>query len=98
MVKKIFFPLLFLVLAYFVFSYENAKIIVAGVAIFLVGILFLATDLIATLGLKIRISHYAMPIIIFGIFFRFSKEQKNKGLCNILLGLGIWLMDFIIKR
>ena len=162
MVKKIFFPLLFLVLAYFVFSYENAKIIVAGVAIFLVGmffldegfklfsggflehilekftntlpkaigtgfiitsviqsssltsvilISFLATDLIglseaigvilgsslgssttawliATLGLKIKISHYAMPIIIFGIFFRFSKEQKNKGLGNILLGLG----------
>ncbi|MFA6739853.1 MAG: hypothetical protein WCR78_00055 [Arcobacteraceae bacterium] len=38
--------------------------------------------------IKIKISHYAMPIIIFGIFFRFSKEQKNKGLCNILLGLG----------
>ncbi|PUE64230.1 Na/Pi cotransporter family protein [Arcobacter caeni] len=162
MVKKMFFPLLFLVLAYFVFSYENAKIIVAGVAIFLVGmffldegfklfsggflehilekftntlpkaigtgfiitsviqsssltsvilISFLATDLIglseaigvilgsslgssttawliATLGLKIKISHYAMPIIIFGIFFRFSKEQRNKGLGNILLGLG----------
>lgn len=162
MVKKIFFPLLFLVLAYFVFSYENAKIIVAGVAIFLVGmffldegfklfsggflehilekftntlpkaigsgfiitsviqsssltsvilISFLATELIglteaigvilgsslgssttawliATLGLKIKISHYAMPIIIFGIFFRFSKEEKYKGLGNILLGLG----------
>lgn len=29
-----------------------------------------------------------MPIIIFGIFFRFSKEQRNKGLGNILLGLG----------
>lgn len=34
MVKKIFFPILFLFLAYFVFSYENAKIIVARVAIF----------------------------------------------------------------
>ena len=34
MVKKIFFPILFLFLAYFVFPYENAKIIVARVAIF----------------------------------------------------------------
>ncbi|WP_165786856.1 Na/Pi cotransporter family protein [Aliarcobacter cryaerophilus] len=44
--------------------------------------------LIALFGLKIKISHYAMPIIAFGIFFRFSKNLKHKGFGNILLGLG----------
>ncbi|QKF72820.1 sodium:phosphate symporter [Aliarcobacter faecis] len=162
MIKKILFPLLFLVLAYFVLSYESAKEIIAGIAIFLVGmhfmedgfklfsggflervlekftnsmpkgilngflitsilqsssltsvilISFLGASLIALesavyvllgsslgssttawiialFGLKIKISHYAMPIIAFGIFFSFSKKQKQKGFGNILLGLG----------
>ncbi|WP_198305648.1 Na/Pi cotransporter family protein [Arcobacter vandammei] len=162
MIKKFMFPLLFLILAYFVLSYESAKEIVAGIAIFLVGmffmedgfklfsggflekilekftnsmpkailngflissivqsssltsvilISFLTTSLIALesaiyvllgsslgssttawlialFGLKIKISHYAMPIIAFGIFFRFSKNIKQKGFGNILLGLG----------
>lgn len=162
MVKKISFPILFLVLAYFILSYENAKIIVAGIAVFLVGVFFMEEGfklfsgsffeeilekftntllkalgsgfvitsiiqsssltsvilisflgtgliglgeaigvilgsslgstttawLISVLGLKIKISHYAMPILIFGIFFRFSRNEKYKGLGNILLGLG----------
>ncbi|WP_419768298.1 Na/Pi cotransporter family protein [Arcobacter sp.] len=162
MVKKISFPILFLVLAYFILTYESAKIIVAGVAVFLVGVFFMEEGfklfsgsfferilekftntlpkslgsgflitsiiqsssltsvilisflgtgliglgeaigvvlgsslgstttawLISVLGLKIKISHYAMPILIFGIFFRFSKNEKYKGFGNILLGLG----------
>ena len=162
MVKKISFPILFLVLAYFILTYESAKIIVAGVAVFLVGVFFMEEGfklfsgsfferilekftntlpkslgsgflitsiiqsssltsvilisflgtgliglgeaigvvlgsslgstttawLISVFGLKIKISHYAMPILIFGIFFRFSKNEKYKGLGNILLGLG----------
>jgi phosphate:Na+ symporter len=162
MIKRFMFPLLFLVLAYFVLSYESAKEIIAGIAIFLVGmffmedgfklfsggflekilekftnsmpkailngfsissivqsssltsvilISFLTTSLIALqsaiyvvlgsslgssttawlialFGLKIKISHYAMPILAFGIFFRFSKNLKQKGFGNILLGLG----------
>lgn len=162
MIKKILFPLLFLVLAYFVLSYESAKEIIAGISIFLVGMFFMEDGfklfsggflekilekftnsmpkailngflissivqsssltsviiisflgaslialesaifvllgsslgssttawLIATFGLKIKISHYAMPIIVFGIFFRFSKSQRYKGLGTILLGLG----------
>ncbi len=162
MVKKFMFPLLFLVLAYFVLSYESAKEIIAGIAIFLVGMFFLEDGfklfsggflekilekftnsmpkailngflissivqsssltsvilisflttslialesaiyvvlgsslgssttawLIALFGVKIKISHYAMPIIAFGIFFRFSKNIQLKGLGNILLGLG----------
>ncbi|RXI27736.1 Na/Pi cotransporter family protein [Aliarcobacter trophiarum] len=162
MIKRFMFPLLFLVLAYFVLNYESAKVIIAGIAIFLVGmffmedgfklfsggflekilekftnsmpkgilngflissivqsssltsvilISFLTTSLIALesaiyvllgsslgssttawlialFGLRIKISHYAMPIIAFGIFFRFSKNLKQKGFGNILLGLG----------
>ncbi|QKF58640.1 Na/Pi cotransporter family protein [Aliarcobacter lanthieri] len=162
MIKKVLFPLLFLVLAYFVLSYESAKEIIAGIAIFLVGMYFMEDGfklfsggvlekilerftntlpkgilngflitsvvqsssltsvilisflgaslialesaiyvllgsslgssttawIIALFGLKIKISHYAMPIIAFGIFFRFSKNQKQKGFGNILLGLG----------
>ena len=41
MFNKIFFPTLFLLLAYFVLSNENAKIIIAGIAIFLVGMYFM---------------------------------------------------------
>lgn len=162
MLKKVLFPLLFLVLAYFVFSFESAKEIIAGIAIFLVGMFFLEEGfrlfsggflekilenftntlgkgilngflitsvvqsssitsvilisflgagliglesaisvllgsslgssttawIISLFGLKIKISHYAMPIIIFGIVFRFSKNQRYKGFGNILLGLG----------
>ncbi|WP_418180199.1 Na/Pi cotransporter family protein [Aliarcobacter lanthieri] len=162
MIKKVLFPLLFLILAYFVLSYESAKEIIAGIAIFLVGMYFMEDGfklfsggflekilerftntlpkgilngflitsvvqsssltsvilisflgaslialesaiyvllgsslgssttawIIALFGLKIKISHYAMPIIAFGIFFRFSKNQKQKGFGNILLGLG----------
>jgi len=34
MIKKVLFPLLFLVLAYFVLSYDSAKEIIAGISIF----------------------------------------------------------------
>ncbi|OCM00032.1 Na+/Pi-cotransporter [Aliarcobacter thereius] len=162
MIKKVLFPLLFLVLAYFVLSYESAKEIIAGISIFLVGMFFMEDGfklfsggflekilekftnsmpkailngflissivqsssltsviiisflgaslialesavyvllgsslgssttawIIALFGLKIKISHYAMPIIVFGIFFRFSKKERFKGLGHVLLGLG----------
>src|SRR5574344_1835250 len=41
MIKRFMFPLLFLVLAYFVLSYESANEIIAGIAIFLVGMFFM---------------------------------------------------------
>lgn len=162
MFKKTLFPLLFLILAYFVLTYDSAKEIIAGISIFLVGMFFMEDGfklfsggflekvlekftntmpkailngfiitsvvqsssltsvilisfigaslialesaiyvllgsslgstttawLITLFGLKIKISHYAMPIIAFGIFFRFSKNQKSKGFGNILLGIG----------
>lgn len=44
--------------------------------------------IVSAFGLKIKISTYAMPMIIFGALFRFSKSNTYKGLGNILLGLG----------
>lgn len=41
MFKKVLFPTLFLLLAYFIFANDNAKTIVAGIAIFLVGMYFM---------------------------------------------------------
>jgi len=162
MLKKVTLPTLFLLFAYFIISNDNAKVIIAGIAIFLVGMYFmengfklfsggtlekilekstntilksLTTGFIATsivqsssltsiimisflsaglieltqaigvifgsnlgstttawiiayFGLKVKISIYAMPMIIFGVVLRFSKEIKYKGLGDVLLGLG----------
>jgi phosphate:Na+ symporter len=44
--------------------------------------------IVSALGVDIKISVYAMPMIIFGVIFRFSNQQKYIGLGNILLGLG----------
>jgi len=162
MIKKLSIPLILLLLAYFVISNENVKVISAGIAIFIIGmhfmengfklfsggtlekilekftstnfksvitgfvttsivqssslisiivISFLTVELItltqgmaiifganlgstttawivSSLGVDIKISLYAMPMIIFGVVFRFSDEQKYKGIGNILLGLG----------
>ena len=162
MIKKYIVIFLLIVLAFYVISVENVKIILAGIAIFLIGmhfmedgfklfsggtlekvlekftstklksiitgfistsvvqssslisvivISFLTVELItlvqgmsiifganlgttttawivSSFGLKIKISVYAMPMIIFGVIFRFSSKNKYKGLGNILLGLG----------
>ncbi len=162
MVKKILIIFLLLVTAFYVISQENIKIILAGIAIFLIGmhfmedgfklfsggtlekilenftqnkykslltgfittsivqssslisvivISFLSVEIlsltqgmaivfganlgstttawiVSALGLKIKISLYAMPMIIFGVIFRFSKKNNYIGLGNVLLGLG----------
>ncbi len=162
MLKRYLIIFLLLMLAYYVISQENIKIIFSGIAIFLIGmyfmedgfklfsggtlekilnkftstnlkalftgfittsivqssslisvivISFLSIELISlmqgmaivfganlgstttawivsSLGLKIKISMYAMPMIIFGVIFRFSKNNSYIGLGNILLGLG----------
>ncbi len=162
MFKKVLIILLLIITAFYVISQENIKIILSGIAIFLIGmhfmedgfklfsggtletvlekftknlytsvftgflttsivqssslisvivISFLSVELIsltqgmaivfganlgstttawivAALGLKIKISMYAMPMIIFGVIFRFSKNNTYIGLGNILLGLG----------
>lgn len=162
MIKKLLIIFLLIITAFYVISQENVKIILAGIAIFLIGmhfmedgfklfsggtlekvlekftknkytsiftgfittsivqssslisvivISFLSVELISltqgiavvfganlgstttawivsSLGLKIKISMYAMPMIIFGVIFRFSKNNNYIGLGNILLGLG----------
>lgn len=162
MLNRIIGPLLFLVFAWFVVSNTNAKTIIAGVAIFLIGmhymengfklfsggalesvlerftgttpraiftgflstsvvqssslisviiISFLSAELIgltqavgvvfgsnigttttawlvSTFGLKIKISAYALPMLIFGVVIQFSRHVSYKGLGSILIGLG----------
>lgn len=162
MLKRLFIPLILLVLGYFVISDENIKIILSGIAIFIIGMTFMEEGfklfsggalekllekftsslpkaiftgfmttsvvqssslisvitisflsvgmitlaqgigiifgsnlgstttawLVSLFGLKLKISSFAMPMIIFGVVFKFFKERVYNGLGNILLGLG----------
>ncbi len=162
MLKILIGPLLFLAFAWFVVSNEDAKTIIAGIAIFLIGmhymengfklfsggmletvlerftsttpkaigtgflatavvqssslvsviiISFLSAELIgltqavgvvfgsnigttatawlvSAFGLKIKISHYALPMLIFGVIMQFSKHTTYRGLGSVLIGLG----------
>ena len=162
MYRKSMYPLFLLVVAYLLFSSSDAKTIVAGIAIFLIGMVFMedgfklfsggmlekvlekstktvpkaiGTGFLATaivqssslltiivisflsaelislsgaigvifgsnigttttawivsaFGVKIKIAHYAMPMLIFGVIFRFNKNKTYQGLGNVLVGLG----------
>ncbi|MCK5111312.1 MAG: Na/Pi symporter [Arcobacteraceae bacterium] len=162
MLKRSFYPLFLLAIAYLLFSSHDAKTIIAGIAIFLIGMVFmedgfklfsggmlekvlekstktvpkaigtgfLATAIVqssslltiivisflsaelislsgaigvifgsnigttttawivSTFGVKIKIAHYAMPMLIFGVIFRFNKNKTYQGLGNVLVGLG----------
>ena len=44
--------------------------------------------LIAGLGLKVKISAYAMPMLVFGVILVFQKSKSLKGIGYILAGLG----------
>ncbi len=44
--------------------------------------------LVAGLGLKVKISAYAMPMLVFGIILVFQKSKNLKGVGYILAGLG----------
>jgi phosphate:Na+ symporter len=44
--------------------------------------------LVAGFGLKVKISAYAMPMLVFGIILMFQKSKTMKGLGYILSGLG----------
>ena len=44
--------------------------------------------LIAGLGMKVKISAYAMPMLVFGILLVFQKSKHLKGIGYILAGLG----------
>ncbi len=44
--------------------------------------------LVAILGLKVKISAFAMPMLVFGIILVFQKSRSLKGIGNVLAGLG----------
>ncbi|MBS9781232.1 MAG: Na/Pi cotransporter family protein [Gammaproteobacteria bacterium] len=44
--------------------------------------------LMAGIGLKIKISAYAMPMLVFGAIFMFQKSKSLKGLGYVLVGIG----------
>lgn len=44
--------------------------------------------LIAGFGLKVKISAYAMPMLVFGVMLIFQKSKSLKGIGYILVGLG----------
>jgi phosphate:Na+ symporter len=44
--------------------------------------------IVSSLGVDVKISIYAMPMILFGVIFRFFKSNSYKGVGNVLLGLG----------
>ena len=162
MFKKIILPLLFLLFFWFVVSNDHAKTIIAGIAVFIIGmqymengfklfsggaletilekftsttpkaigtgflatavvqssslvtviiISFLSAELIglaqavgvvfgsnigttttawlvSSLGLKIKIAQYALPMLIFGVVMQFSKHTVYKGVGSVLIGLG----------
>ncbi|MBD3841797.1 MAG: Na/Pi cotransporter family protein [Campylobacterales bacterium] len=162
MYRKLFYPLFLLALAYLLFASNDAKIIVSGIAIFLIGMFFMedgfklfsggvlekvlekatntvpkaiGTGLVATsivqssslisiivisflsaelislsgaigvifgsnigttttawivsaFGVKIKIEYYALPMIIFGVIFKFSSNKTTQGLGFVLMGLG----------
>ncbi|MBD3830740.1 MAG: Na/Pi cotransporter family protein, partial [Arcobacter sp.] len=44
--------------------------------------------IVSSLGVDVKISIYAMPMILFGVLLRFFKSNSYKGVGNVLLGLG----------
>ena len=162
MLKRLIYPLFLLIVAYILFASHDAKTIIAGIAVFLIGMVFMedgfklfsggmlervlekstnnvpkaiGTGFLATaivqssslltiivisflsaelislsgaigvvfgsnigttttawivsaFGVKIKIAHYAMPMLVFGVIFRFNKNKSYQGVGNILVGLG----------
>ena len=75
-----------------VISFLSAKIISLAGAL---GVVFgsavgttATTWIVSTLGVKIDIAALALPMIVFGVIFRFYKNKNLQGTGNILLGLG----------
>jgi phosphate:Na+ symporter len=73
-------------------SFLSAELITLGQAI---GVIFgsnigtTATAwIVAAFGVKIKIAHYAMPMLVFGVIFSFIKSKPLRGAGYILLGLG----------
>ncbi len=50
------------------------------------------TWLVATLGLKVKISTYAMPLLVFGTLLQLQKNRQLKGCGFAILGLGFLIL------
>ena len=48
--------------------------------------------LVAGFGLKIKISAFALPMLVFGIIFSFQKKNSLRGIGNVLAGLGFFFL------
>ena len=75
-----------------VISFLSAKIISLAGAL---GVVFgsavgttATTWIVSTVGVKIDVAAFALPMIIFGVIFRFYEKKNIQGIGNILLGLG----------
>lgn len=75
-----------------VISFLSAKIISLAGAL---GVVFgsavgttATTWIVSTLGVKIDVAAFALPMIIFGVIFRLYEKKNIQGIGNILLGLG----------
>ncbi len=44
--------------------------------------------IVSSLGVDVKISAYAFPMLVFGVILRFGKSNASKGGGNVLLGLG----------
>jgi len=54
--------------------------------------------LVAGLGLKVDIAAYAMPMIVFGVIFRFQKTTALKGVGSILAGIGFLFLGIAYMK
>lgn len=48
--------------------------------------------LVSAFGLKIKISAYALPMLVFGVILKFTRSPGSRGVGDILLGLGLLFM------
>ena len=83
-------------IAIIVISFLSAKIISLAGAL---GVVFgsavgttTTTWIVSTLGMKIDIAALALPMIIFGVIFRFYKQKNIQGIGNIFLGIGFFFL------
>lgn len=54
--------------------------------------------LVAGFGLKVKISAYALPLVVFGILFVFQKSKKLQGLGYILSGIGFLFLGIAYMK
>jgi phosphate:Na+ symporter len=73
-------------------SFISAELVtlVAGIGIIFGANIGTTTGawMVAAFGLKVKISAYAMPMLVFGIVLSFQKSKYLKGIGSVLAGLG----------